>query len=80
VRVEPFPAKTFPTRQAAKRYELELLVRRAQGDRYVNEARTLCQEIDSILNSTRPTAWTAEAQSDGGRTAVAVAQDTSSFV
>src|SRR4051812_27882065 len=37
VRVAPFPAKTLPTRDAAERYELELQLRRAQGDRYVEK-------------------------------------------
>lgn len=48
VRIEPFPAKTFPTREAAKAYQLELLLRRAQGDRYV-DGRTLGEEIDGWL-------------------------------
>ena len=38
VRVAPFPAKSFPTKEAAKAYDLELLLRRAQGDRYVENA------------------------------------------
>jgi len=50
VRVEPFPAKTFPTRAGAKAYELELLTRRAQGDRYSDETRTLGAEIDAWLD------------------------------
>jgi integrase len=49
VRVSPFPAKTLPTREAAERYELELLLRRAQGDRFVEMGRTLGEEIDSWL-------------------------------
>jgi integrase len=49
VRVEPFPARTFPTRESAERHELELLLRRSQGDRYVEESRTLGQEIDAWL-------------------------------
>jgi integrase len=49
VRVEPFPAKTLPTREAAEKYELELLLRRSEGDRYVEESRTLGEEIDAWL-------------------------------
>jgi integrase len=49
VRVEPFPANTFPTRTSARAYELELLTRRAQGDRYSDETRTLGAEIDAWL-------------------------------
>lgn len=49
VRVSPFPAKTLPTRAAAEQYELELLLRRAQGDRFVETGRTLGEEIDSWL-------------------------------
>jgi integrase len=49
VRVSPFPAKTFPTQAAAKQYELELLLRRSQGDRYVALGRTLGEEIDAWL-------------------------------
>jgi len=41
VRVAPFPAKTLPTRDAAERYELELQLRRAQGDRFVEKPVTL---------------------------------------
>jgi integrase len=49
IRVAPFPARSFPTREAAKRYELELLLRRSQGDRFVEESRTLGDEITSWL-------------------------------
>jgi len=49
VRVTPFPAKSFPTRDAAERYELELLLRRSQGDRFVEPSRTLAEEIDAWL-------------------------------
>jgi integrase len=49
VRISPFPAKTLPTREAAERYELELLLRRAQGDRFVEMGRTLGEEIDAWL-------------------------------
>jgi integrase len=45
----PFPAKTFPARGAAEEYRLELLLRRAQGDRYVQAGRTLGEEVDSWL-------------------------------
>jgi hypothetical protein len=31
VRVEPFAAKTFPTKASARAYELELLTRRGAG-------------------------------------------------
>lgn len=51
--MEPFPAKTFPTRQAAKAYELQLMTRRAQGDRYEEESRTLGVEIDAWLERHR---------------------------
>jgi hypothetical protein len=57
VRVYPFPAKSFPTKEAARRYELELQVRRAEGDRYVEPARTLAEEIEAWLRrwkATRP--------------------------
>jgi hypothetical protein len=53
VRVEPYPAKTFPTRTAARAHELELLTRRAQGDRYTKESRTLGEEIDTWLGRHR---------------------------
>lgn len=49
VRVSPFPAKTLPTREAAGRYELELMLRRAQGDRFVEKDRTLGEELDAWL-------------------------------
>jgi hypothetical protein len=55
VRVSPFPAKTFPTREAAERYELELRLRRSQGDRYVEPARTLGDELDAWLARQRAT-------------------------
>ena len=41
--------RSFPTREAAKRYELELLLRRSEGDRFVEESRTLGDEIDGWL-------------------------------
>lgn len=53
VRVAPFPAKTLPTQEAAKRHELELLLRRSQGDRYVEESRTLGQELDAWFTRRR---------------------------
>jgi integrase len=49
VRVAPFPARSFPTREAAKKYELELQLRRSQGDRYIEESRTLGAEIEAWL-------------------------------
>jgi integrase len=49
VRVAPFPAKTLPTRAAAEKYELELMLRRSEGDRYVEKATTLGQEIEAWL-------------------------------
>lgn len=49
VRVVPFPAKSFPAKAAAERHELELLLRRAQGDRYIDQERTLGEEIDAWL-------------------------------
>jgi hypothetical protein len=57
VRVAPFPAKTFPTREAAERYALELLLRRSDGDRHVEASRTLGQELD---------AWIARRRAAGG--------------
>jgi integrase len=59
VRVSPFPAKSFPTRAAAETYELELLLRRAQGHRFVEESQTLGEELDGWLAR-----WAARA---GGR-------------
>jgi integrase len=53
VRVEPFAAKTFPTRASARVYELVLLTRRAQGDLYTDESRTLGVEIDAWLDRYR---------------------------
>ena len=55
VRVYPFPAKTLPTRDAAERFQLELLVRRAEGDRYVEPVRTLQEEIDAWLRRWKAT-------------------------
>jgi integrase len=55
VRVAPFPAETRPTREAAEKYELELLLRRSEGDRYVESPRTLGQEIDAWLVRRRAT-------------------------
>jgi len=55
VRVAPFPAKTFPTREAAEKYELELRLRRSQGDRYVEPSRTLGDELDAWLARQRAT-------------------------
>jgi integrase len=49
VRVSPFPARTFPTAEAAKRCELELLLRRSEGDRYVEKPQTLGREIEAWL-------------------------------
>ena len=46
VRVAPFPAKTLPTKAAAKKYELDLLLRRSEGDRYVEKPTTLGHEIE----------------------------------
>jgi integrase len=60
VRVAPFPAKSLPTRAAAERYELELLLRRAQGDRLVQPARTLGDELDG---------WLARHRASGGTSA-----------
>jgi len=55
VRVAPFPSKSFPTREAAERYELELLLRRSQGDRFVEPSRTLAEEIDGWLERWKAT-------------------------
>jgi len=57
VRVAPYPAKTLPTKEAATKYELELLLRRSEGDRYVEASRTLGQELD---------AWLARRRAAGG--------------
>jgi integrase len=53
VRVAPFAAKTLPTKAAAKKYELELLLRRSEGDRYVEKSTTLGGEIEAWLNRKR---------------------------
>jgi integrase len=53
VRVAPFPAKTLPTKTAAEKYELELLLRRSEGDRYVEKPTTLGQEIESWIDRKR---------------------------
>ncbi len=53
VRVAPFPAKTLPTRAAAEKYELQLLLRRSEGDRYVEKATTLGEEIEGWLSRRR---------------------------
>lgn len=49
VRVSPFPAKTLPTMEAARRYQLDLMLRRSQGDLYVEKPQTLREEIDGWL-------------------------------
>ncbi len=49
VRVVPFPAKTLPTKAAAEKYELEFLLRRSEGDHYVEKPTTLGQEIEAWL-------------------------------
>jgi integrase len=49
VRVSPFPARTFPTRAAARQYELELMLRRSHGDLYVEKPQTLRAEIEAWL-------------------------------
>jgi len=63
VRVAPFPARTLPTMTAARRYELELFHRRAQGDLYVEKPQTLRDEVEAWLarhravsNARKPTA------------------------
>jgi integrase len=53
VRVAPFPARSFPTLESAKKFELDLLLRRSQGDRYVEESQTLGAEIDAWLSRHR---------------------------
>jgi integrase len=53
VQVAPYPAKTLPTLEAAKRHELELLLRRSQGERYVEASRTLGEELDAWLSRRR---------------------------
>jgi hypothetical protein len=55
VRVAPYPAKTLPTREAAEKYELELRLRRSQGDRYLEPSRTLGEELDAWLARQRAT-------------------------
>ena len=66
VRVAPFRAKTFPTREAAERYELELRLRRSQGDRYAEPSRTLGDEFN---------AWLARRRATGGLRAATVRFD-----
>jgi integrase len=49
VRVWPFPARTFPTKEAANQHELELRLKRSQGDRFIAQSGTLGDEMDSWL-------------------------------
>lgn len=53
VRVHPFPARTVPTRQAAEHLELDLKKQRSMGERYVEKATTLGDEIDAFLSRLR---------------------------
>lgn len=53
VRVTPFPAKTLPTREAAEKHELDLMLRRSQGDRYVERPTTLGWELEAWLGRNR---------------------------
>jgi integrase len=53
VRVSPFPARSFPTKDAAARHELDLMLRRSQGDRYVERPQTLGREIEAWLSRHR---------------------------
>lgn len=53
VRVAPFPARTAPTRQAAKRLDIELKHRRAMGEFHVETPTTLGDEIDAFLKRLR---------------------------
>jgi integrase len=66
VRVAPFPAKTLPTREAAEKYELDLRLRRSQGDRYVEPSRTLGEELGG---------WLARRRATGGLRAATVRFD-----
>lgn len=49
VRVEPFPAVTLPTREAAKTMELDLRLKKTMGALYREAPRTLGEEIASYL-------------------------------
>ncbi len=49
VRVDPFPAQTVPTKDAAERLELDLKLRKIGGSASPEPATTLGQEIDGYL-------------------------------
>ena len=53
VRVEPFPAQTVPTRDAAERLELELKLRKVGGAASPERPTTLGGEIDGYLSRLR---------------------------
>jgi integrase len=48
VRVYPFPSQNVPTREAAEKLELDLLLRRSMGDLYEEPATTLAEELDAF--------------------------------
>lgn len=49
VRVYPFPSKSVPTKEAAEKLELDLMLRRSMGDLYEAPPATLLDEIDGYL-------------------------------
>jgi hypothetical protein len=55
VRVPGFPARTLPTREAAKRVELDLKLRRSMGELYEEAPATLGEELDAFLARLRAT-------------------------
>jgi integrase len=55
VRVEPFPAQTVPTRDAAERLELRLKLRRVNGEASAERPTTLGEEIDGFLERLKAT-------------------------
>lgn len=59
VRVDPFPAQTAPTREAAEKLELDLRLRRSLGDLYELPPITLGEAIDGTLGRIKPTGGTS---------------------
>lgn len=48
VRVRPFGAQTVPTKEAAEKLELDLMLRRSMGDLYEEAPHTLVEELDAF--------------------------------
>lgn len=55
VRVDPFPAQTVPTREAAERLELRLKLRRVSGEASAERPTSLGEEIDGFLERLKAT-------------------------